>query len=158
MVHIPAKVDYAVRALLALAESQGQATVEELARAQELPTKFLGAIMNDLRRSGLVASRRGWEGGYRLAKGLVDITLMHVIVALDEPLVEVRGVAPENALYAGAARHLQDLWLAVGTRVRHMFEQVTLDDVLRGVVPGASGWGTKPVRRHRALDAAPSRR
>ncbi len=135
MVHIPARVDYAVRALLALAESEGQATVDELARAQALPAKFLGAIMNDMRRSGLVESRRGWEGGYRLARNLSELSLLQVIAALDEPLVEVRGSAPENAVYRGAARHLRQLWIAVGTNVSRLLEQVTLDDVRRGVVP-----------------------
>jgi Rrf2 family protein len=63
-VHISAKVDYAMRALLALAERREPARAEELAESQGLPPEFLGAILTDLRRSGHVASRRGADGGY----------------------------------------------------------------------------------------------
>jgi len=67
-VHIPAKVDYGIRALLSLAVAGAPQTAEELASDQGLPPRFLGAILADLRRSGLVASQRGAEGGYRLAR------------------------------------------------------------------------------------------
>jgi len=61
-VHIPAKVDYGMRALLALTARGEPTTAEALAEAQALPSKFLGAILNDLRRAGIVASQRGSEG------------------------------------------------------------------------------------------------
>ena len=69
---IPAKSDYAVRAMLALAEltaddPESLATVEQLADQQGLPRKFLEAILRDLRRAGLVRTRRGAHGGYSLA-------------------------------------------------------------------------------------------
>ncbi|HUA94637.1 MAG TPA: Rrf2 family transcriptional regulator, partial [Acidimicrobiales bacterium] len=84
--HIPAKVDYGLRALLLLAAAGAPRTADELAAAQGLPPRFLGAILADLRRSGLVASQRGAEGGYRLARPAEEITLAEVIRALDGPL------------------------------------------------------------------------
>ncbi|HWD08363.1 MAG TPA: Rrf2 family transcriptional regulator, partial [Actinomycetota bacterium] len=66
--HISAKVDYGMRALLTLAARGAPATTDSLAEEQRLPAKFLGAILNDLRRAGIVASIRGAEGGYRLAR------------------------------------------------------------------------------------------
>jgi len=66
--HIPAKVDYGIRALLALAAAGTPQTAEYLAGEQGLPPRFLGAILADLRRAGVVASQRGAEGGYRLAR------------------------------------------------------------------------------------------
>ena len=66
--HIPAKVDYGLRALLTLAASGAPQTAEYLAGEQGLPPRFLGAILADLRRAGVVASQRGAEGGYRLAR------------------------------------------------------------------------------------------
>jgi len=134
-VHIPAKVDYGMRALLALADRGEPATAEELAEAQGLPAKFLGAIMNDLRRSGLVASRRGSEGGYRLARPATEITVADVMRALDGPLAEVRGLRPEAAHYVGAAEHLQDVWVAVRAGLRRVLDTVTLEDVVRGRLP-----------------------
>jgi Rrf2 family protein len=56
---IPAKAEYALRALLTLAASEEAVSAEHLAQLQDLPAKYLGAILSDLRRSGLVTSQRG---------------------------------------------------------------------------------------------------
>ena len=133
--HIPAKVDYGVRALLTLAAESESATAEALARSQGLPVRFLGAILIDLRRAGLVASQRGSEGGYRLARSPSDIALADVFRALDGPLAEVRGVRPEAAHYVGAAEHLQDVWVAVRASLRNVLERVSLADVVAGRLP-----------------------
>jgi Rrf2 family protein len=134
-VHIPAKVDYGMRALLELAVTDGPATGESLANAQGLPAKFLAAILNDLRRSGLVTSQRGLDGGYRLSKSAADITVADVMRALDGPLAEVRGLRPEMTSYIGAAEHLQDVWVAARASLRAVLEEVTLEDVVKGKLP-----------------------
>ena len=133
--HIPAKVDYGMRAVLDLAGRDAPATTEELARSQGLPAKFLGAILTDLRRAGLLTSQRGAEGGYRLARPPSEIAVADVMRALDGPLAEVRGLRPEATTYEGAAVHLQDVWVAVRASLRAVLEQVTLDDVVRGRLP-----------------------
>jgi Rrf2 family protein len=133
--HIPAKVDYGMRALLTLAELDRPATGEDLARSQGLPVKFLGAILSDLRRAGLLTSQRGAEGGYRLARPAAQIAVADVMRALDGPLAEVRGLRPEDTTYEGAAVHLQDVWVAVRASLRSVLEEVTLDDVVRGRFP-----------------------
>ncbi len=134
-VHIPAKVDYGLRALLSLAVAGVPQTAETLAADQGLPPRFLGAILADLRRSGLVSSQRGAEGGYRLARDASDITLADVIRALDGPLAEVRGFRPEAAHYEGSAKHLQEIWVAVRASLRSVLENVTLADVATGRLP-----------------------
>jgi Rrf2 family protein len=134
-VHIPAKVDYGMRALLELARADGPATGETLARAQGLPAKFLAAILNDLRRSGLVTSQRGLDGGYRLGRRPDQITAADVMRALDGPLAEVRGLRPEMTAYEGAAAHLQDVWVATRASLRSVLERVTLEDIVKGDLP-----------------------
>ena len=134
-VHIPAKVDYGMRALLSLTERGEPATAEELADDQGLPARFLGAILIELRRAGLVASQRGAEGGYRLARPAKEISVADVMRALDGPLAEVRGLRPEAASYDGAAVHLQDVWVAVRASLRNVLERVSLDDVVAGRLP-----------------------
>lgn len=136
-VHIPAKVDYGMRALLTLAELGEPATAESLAAAQGLPAKFLGSILNDLRRAGIVASQRGAEGGYRLVRPPGGIAVADVMRALDGPLAEVRGLRPEDTRYDGAAAHLQDVWVAVRASMRSVLELVTLEDVVQGRFPRA---------------------
>ncbi|GAC1362728.1 MAG: RrF2 family transcriptional regulator [Actinomycetota bacterium] len=136
-VYISAKVDYGMRAMLTLAARGEPATAEALAGAQRLPAKFLGTILNDLRLAGLVASQRGSEGGYRLARGAKEISVADVIRALDGPLAEVRGVRPEATSYQGDAEHLQEVWVAVRASLRAVLEQVSLDDVVTGRLPAS---------------------
>lgn len=130
--HIPAKVEYGLRALFTLAEVGTPQTAESLAEAQGLPSKFLGAILADLRRAGLVTSQRGADGGYRLARSPEEISLADVMRALDGPLLEVRGLRSEQTHYHGAAAHLQDVWVAARAALRSVLERVTLADVVTG--------------------------
>jgi hypothetical protein len=55
-----------------------------------------------------------------------------VIHALDGPLTEIRGLPPEEALYNGAAGHLQDVWMAVRVNLRGFLGGITLQDVFSG--------------------------
>ncbi|MGC8627500.1 MAG: RrF2 family transcriptional regulator [Acidimicrobiales bacterium] len=133
--HISAKVDYGVRALLELAASAEPMTGEALAKKQGLPVKFLGVILNDLRRAGIVASQKGAVAGYRLARPASEVSLADVIRSLEGPLAEVRGLRPEEALYDGPAQHLREVWVALRASLRSVLENVTLEDIVRGPLP-----------------------
>lgn len=133
--HIPAKVDYGIRALLALAASGTPTTAESLAADQGLPPRFLGAILADLRRAGILSSQRGSDGGFWLARDPRQINLAEVIRVLDGPLAEVRGLRPEAAHYEGAAEHLQEVWVAVRASLRSVLERTTLAAVVSGRLP-----------------------
>ena len=110
---ISARTDYAVRALLTLAAAQrdgevssdephtAAVSVDVLVREQGLPRKFLEAILADLRRGGLVTSRRGPGGGYALARPADQIFLGDVFRTVDGPLAEVRGLRPHETAYTG---------------------------------------------------------
>jgi Rrf2 family protein len=134
-VHIPAKVDYGLRALLTLAASDGPMTSLALAKHQDLPAGFLSAIMNDLRRAGLVINQRGQHGGYRLARAADAITVADVMRSLDGPLARVRGQRPEATDYVGSAQHLQEVWIALRANLRSVLEHVSLNDVISGRLP-----------------------
>jgi Rrf2 family protein len=133
--HISARVDYAVRALVTLAAENRQVSGEELAELQNLPRKYLENILSELRRHGLINSQRGAIGGYRLGRPADDITIADVVRAVDGPLAEVRGLRPEATEYTGAAAELQSVWVAVRAALRSVLESVTLADVARGKLP-----------------------
>lgn len=134
--HISARSDYAVRAALGLAATYPATTSSaNLAIAQDLPRKFLEAILADLRRAGLVRGQRGVEGGYVLTRPPGDINIGDVLRAVDGPLAEVRGRRPEETVYEGTAEHLQSLWVAVRAAVRNVLDEVTLDDVVHDRLP-----------------------
>ncbi len=139
---ISAKADYAVRAALELADAHAAGApmkAEAISRAQEIPAKFLEAILLDLRRADLVRSQRGAVGGYWLAKPATEVTIADVIRAVDGPLAYVRGERPEHVEYPGAAKHLSGIWVALRASLRTVLEETTLDDVLRGELPAAVG-------------------
>jgi len=130
-VRITAKVDYAVRAAVELAAAPpGPVKGDALATRQAIPAKFLENILADLRRSGLVASQRGAEGGYRLAVPAESITVADIIRAVEGPLADVHGTPPEEIDYAGPARALQRVWVATRASLRSVLEAVTLADIV----------------------------
>ena len=110
---IPAKAEYAIRALLTLAASDVSVSADHLAHEQDLPAKFLGAILSDLRRGGLVTSQRGPEGGFKLARDPDTIMIADILRVVSGPMAGVRGT------------------------LREVLEHVTLGQVLRGELPVA---------------------
>jgi Rrf2 family protein len=135
---LSAKSDYAVRAAVELAgHDDGPIKGEELARAQEIPLKFLENILSDLRHAGIVRSQRGAVGGYWLAKPADEVSVADIVRAVDGPLATVRGQRPEDIEYAGSAEPLQRLWIAVRHSLRSVVENVTLADLAAGKLPAA---------------------
>ena len=138
VVYISARVDYATRILLVLADSRDvPVRGADVAARQALPVKVVENTLADLRRTGFVTSHRGTPGGYRLARPAKEITIAEVIRALEGPLAEVQGVRPDERAYEGPAQHLQDVWVAVRAALRSVLETVTLADILAGKLPKA---------------------
>jgi len=132
---LSARVDYALRAVCELAAADSPRTVEQLSGAQRIPNKYLESILGELRRSGLLRSQRGPDGGYRLGRPAAEISIADVIRALDGELANVRGSRPENLEYVGAAAALQEVWIALRASERAILESVTLQHVVAGALP-----------------------
>ena len=133
---ITAKVDYAVRAAVELAAAPpGPVKGEALAARQGIPVKFLENILSDLRRAGLVASQRGAEGGYRLARPPADVSVADIIRAVEGPLADVHGTPPEELDYVGPAVSLQKVWVATRAALRSILEEVSIADIADGSLP-----------------------
>ena len=135
--HVTAKADYAVRAVVELAGSAQDSPrkVDELAQAQSIPVSFLENILTQLRSSGIVRSQRGPEGGYWLAQPADEVNLAQIIRAVEGPLVGVRGQRPEEIEYVGSAESLQQVWIALRANLRKVLENVTVADVAAGRLP-----------------------
>jgi Rrf2 family protein len=135
--HVTAKADYAVRAVVELVDSSQESPrkVDEVAKAQGIPVSFLENILTQLRSSGIVRSQRGPEGGYWLALPADEVNLAHIIRAVEGPLVGVRGQRPEEIEYVGSAEALQQVWIALRANLRKVLEHVTVADVAAGKLP-----------------------
>jgi Rrf2 family protein len=140
-VRISAKVDYAVRAAVELASAQGSSDghrpvkAEALARAQDIPLKFLENILQGLRQAGMIESRRGPDGGHMLARPAAEIALADIIRAIDGPLAGVSGRRPEELHYSGHAEPMREVWIAVRASLRRVLEEVSIADVAAGELP-----------------------
>ncbi|GAB7043798.1 MULTISPECIES: RrF2 family transcriptional regulator [Catenuloplanes] len=133
--YVSARSDYAVRAMLAIADTDHRETRElvkaaTLATSQEIPLSFLQGILLDLRRAGLLHSHRGVEGGYALARPADAITVGDVLRAVSGSLTMVRGLPADAAGYHGVAAGLTDVWLAVHEAIEEVVDTATLADLL----------------------------
>jgi Rrf2 family protein len=88
---LTAKGKYGLKALAHLATLEPGETTQskDIAKAKNIPKKFLDAILGDLRNAGIVYSRKGPGGGYMLARAPSDIKLGHVIRTIDGPLAPI---------------------------------------------------------------------
>jgi Rrf2 family protein len=130
---VSARADYALQAAIELAAAPDRhVTGEQLARAQIIPGTFLETILTHLRRSNIVRSQRGPDGGFWLARPASEISLAEVIRAVDGQLLGVGGEPPENAAYPGHAEPLRRVWIAVRAFGPTVLETVTLADIVSG--------------------------
>jgi Rrf2 family protein len=135
---ISARADYAIRATVAIAAvPDGElVTADALASTQDIPLRFLLVILNSLRHAGIVESRRGHGGGYRLARSVESLTLAEIISAVD--------VAPSDQHWLRAAdagpesdptARVHALWSSLRTSLHGALERTTIADVLDGRQP-----------------------
>jgi Rrf2 family protein len=126
---VPARIDYAVRALVALAAAQPETVnARRLADAGQIPPGYLYDVLADLRRAELVRVRLGARGGYSLARPAADVTLGAVLRLLD-------GAPPGPPARAGTgelAERLDRLWSAAAEASLRVLDGLTLADVVAG--------------------------
>ena len=108
------KLEYSLRVLSQLARRhRGTAVtrIEELARLEDIPANYLVQLLNELREGGLVVSKRGKTGGYRLAKDAEDISLKQVLAVVEPELVETK-----ITLKGASGPQVAALWREVSKR------------------------------------------
>jgi len=130
--------EYALRSLinLGIAAKVGRPLVRvaELAKAEDLPVKFLEQVMQQLREAGFVESERGKHGGYRLAKAAGEIHIGAIVRLIDGPLAPI-GCVSQTA-YAPcncpdeAHCGLRMLMLDVRNAIAAILDRYTLADVV----------------------------
>lgn len=123
---------YGVRAMFDLAfhGDGGAAQIKDIAERQGIPPRFLEQIFQDLRRAGLVSSKRGPRGGYQLARAPRDLSVGDVVRALEGPITvyatedeaNETGYAPSISVTEGAFRDLSN-------RIERCFNELTLEEL-----------------------------
>jgi Rrf2 family protein len=131
--HMTTASEYACLALLAIGDSAGEwCKRQEVVSRYDIPVSYLEQILRRLMTAGIVVSRRGAEGGFRLAKPASEIAIADVVRAVDGPLAPTRSVSryfyQPGPLEASSA--FQTLFRRVRDAVADILEQTTLEDIL----------------------------
>ena len=130
---IPMKVDYGVRALMELASryDEGPVQTADIAYRQGIPESYLDQLMTVLNKFGFVTSRRGPQGGHRLARDPGDINLGMVMKTLDassSPLDCL--INPLDCVFSDTCAQ-QEVWKSVEEAVQNLLTSITLDDLIK---------------------------
>ena len=150
---------YGLRAMSDLCIHSGSnqpVRVNDIASRQNIPVNYLEQLFGKLRRSGLLSSVRGAQGGYKLARNASDITIADILEALDEPFIfgscqTERGC--ENVVTCPTFK----LWQKVKGSVDEVLESTTLEDIADERISLLESLNTDP-ERERVRDKALLRR
>jgi len=128
------KCQYAVRSMLELAKyyGHGPVRISAIAEKQAIPPRFLENILNELKSSGLIESRRGAQGGYILTKDPAEITVGDIIRLVDGPLDPVKCIGDKNTPCCPLRGKcsLIGLWSRAKAAVEEVYDSATFKDLV----------------------------
>lgn len=130
---ISLKLEYACRVLSQLGKTFGTeqlAHIEALAKAEDVPSNYLVQILNDLRNSGLINSKRGKQGGYCLAVPPQEVSLADIIRAIDPEMIDSR-VSAQGQSGIG----VREVWDQLSATFEQAADSATLSDCMAGGGP-----------------------
>jgi Rrf2 family cysteine metabolism transcriptional repressor len=133
---ISAKGEYAIRALLDLAVHHGEGLVpiQEVARRQSIPQRYLEQVLLLLKRAGILESKRGSAGGYQLVRSPAGISVGDVLRAVEGRVtaLDVAGRHPSKTSDA-AVSDLAPLWREIAGAVGEVIDRTTFGDLAEQV-------------------------
>ena len=130
---VPMKVDYGVRLLVYLAQQPEGVYVptSQVAQGQLVPEPYLLHICAELQKAGMIASRRGPQGGHRLARPAGEISVSDVVNSLDRSMAPLDCVEePEECKLSGACSQ-RGMWIGVEKMLMDHLSKVMVGDLAR---------------------------
>lgn len=129
--HVPIKVDYAVRALVDLAQraDSGPERAASVAQRQGIPEAYLERLLSTLNKQGLVSSQRGPQGGHVLGRDAADIDLRSVMEALGDTVSTVSCIDDPGCCSHSGACGQRDIWRDVEDAVNEILARTSIADL-----------------------------
>ena len=131
---ITKKNQYALRAIFELAKQQGTGPVKisHIAEVQAIPERFLEVILGQLRKSGFVQSKRGYQGGYVLVPPPDKLTVGDVMRYLqkDEDLTACMAPIPDSKCPFQGRCAFYPMWKGIRDAMFKVFDATTIQDLL----------------------------
>lgn len=128
MFQVPTKTQYAIRALVYLAQAKS-ASVASIAEAERIPFKYLEAIFGQLKHAGLLVADRGRSGGYRLTKNPSEIPMSEIVRATEGDIRPVLCVDNASICTVGESCLPRRFWLGLKRTVDAYLASVTLAEI-----------------------------
>jgi Rrf2 family cysteine metabolism transcriptional repressor len=116
---------------LAMHYDDGPVILKELAERQKLSAKYLDQLVSGLRKAGLVKTKRGVSGGFKLARRPEQIRLLEVIEAVEGPINVVHCVAHPAGCPRSQKCGTMEVWEEVAGAIRNVLSNVTLSDLVK---------------------------
>jgi len=143
------KCDYALRALILMGSNPkaGYFNIAQIARAEDIPSRYLEQIFLALKNAGVLNAKSGPNGGYRLQKPASDIKLLDVVRLIDGPVAPVRCVS--RTAYEKCPREgvcaLRPVLADVRDAIAQVLDSISLEDVCRKAQLRSAGSSVWPV-------------
>lgn len=136
---------FAVTAMVDLATrgGKGPVTLAGISERQRISLSYLEQLFGKLRKNNVVASVRGPGGGYCLARPASKITIVDIIVAVDEPL-DATNCGAKGDCHDGKPCMTHDLWSGLNEAIHDYLSKVNLQQLVDGQVK-ASTAGVSPI-------------
>lgn len=133
MLKLSTKGQYGVRAMFELAKNfdKGPMTIKEIARRQDVSVAYLEQLLNRLRKSRLIVSRKGPGGGYVITKKPEEISVGMILNSLEGPVAITRCLDPKTKgckRIDGCVARL--LWKSLGEKIEDFLDTITLKDLI----------------------------
>lgn len=122
------KVEYACQVLAQLGytvERKSLPHIEDLAKAEAIPSNYLVQILNELRTAGLINSRRGKQGGYVLARPASEITLYDVMFAVEGTILSHSGSGAGHS-----SAKVSEVWAKVENEFADQLRAISVEDLM----------------------------
>jgi Rrf2 family protein len=134
MLKLSTKGQYGVRAMYELARNyeKGPLTIKEIAKRQDVSTSYLEQLLNKLRKSKLITSRKGPGGGYVINRKPEDISVGMILNSLEGPVAIAQCLDPSAKgckRVEGCVTRL--LWKSLGEKIEDFLDTINLNDLLR---------------------------
>ncbi len=145
MLKVSQKLEYAMRAMIELAQPREEGHLEparEIAERQQIPLRFLEQQLGALSKAGLVESFRGAGGGCRIARDPEGITVAEIADAIEGQIFPMFCLEPsDHTCFQDSRCGLQGFWADVARAVQEVFRTTTVADLAarhEGMTPGAA--------------------
>ncbi len=133
MVKFTLKTEYALKALIHIANSNGPISSTQIYDIEGIPISFLEQILVRLRRKGIIKSVRGKKGGYILSKPAKDITLLEIIESIEGPYGIVKCLTPgeeAECMFSMTDCVLKNIWNKIQLKIIGMLGEITLEEIV----------------------------